>query len=139
MNWKLIIQLSLFGLAMGIATVFVIPSNVEPLFWLVIFVISAYFIATRCSNRYFLHGMLVSLANSVWITAAHFLLFDRYVANHPEEIAMMATMQLTVSPRLMMALMGPIFGVVSGVLLGVFAWLGSRVVEMRSKPSSPDQ
>jgi hypothetical protein len=30
MNWKLIIQLSMFGLAMGIATVFVIPSNIEP-------------------------------------------------------------------------------------------------------------
>lgn len=139
MNWKLIIQLSLFGLAMGIATVFVIPSNIEPLFWLVIFVISAYFIATRCSDRYFLHGFVVSLANSVWITAAHFLLFDRYVANHAEEIAMMANLPLPGSPKLMTLLMGPVFGVVSGVLLGVFAWLGSRVVEMRSKPSNPDQ
>jgi uncharacterized membrane protein len=33
MNWKLIFLLSLFGLAMAIATVFVIPSNIEPLFW----------------------------------------------------------------------------------------------------------
>jgi hypothetical protein len=41
MNWRLIAQLSLFGLAMGIATVFFIPSTIEPLFWLVIFGISA--------------------------------------------------------------------------------------------------
>jgi hypothetical protein len=34
MNWRLTFQLSLFGLAMGIGTVIIIPSNVEPLFWL---------------------------------------------------------------------------------------------------------
>ena len=49
MNWKLIIQLSLFGLATGVATVFVIPSTIEPLVWLVIFGICAYLIATRAS------------------------------------------------------------------------------------------
>ena len=36
MNWKLIFLLSLFGLAMGIATVYVIPSRLEPMFWLAI-------------------------------------------------------------------------------------------------------
>ena len=35
-DWKLIFRLSLFGLAMAIATVFAIPSNIEPAFWLVI-------------------------------------------------------------------------------------------------------
>ena len=45
MNWKLIFQLSLFGLAMGIATVYLIPGRFEPLVWLVIFAISAYAIA----------------------------------------------------------------------------------------------
>jgi hypothetical protein len=32
MDWKLILGLSLFGLAMAIATVFVIPSSIEPVF-----------------------------------------------------------------------------------------------------------
>jgi hypothetical protein len=44
MDWKLIFGLSLFGLAMAIATVFVIPSNVEPIFWLAIFLVCAYLI-----------------------------------------------------------------------------------------------
>ena len=106
MNWKLIVQLSLFGLAMGIATVFLIPSTIEPLFWVAIFGISAYLIATRCAGRYFLHGLCVSIANSVWITASHILLFERYIANHPQEAAMMTSMPLPDSPRMMMALMG---------------------------------
>jgi len=50
MNWKLILQLSLFGLAMAFATVFVVPSNIEPLLWLPIFVICAYLIAKRGST-----------------------------------------------------------------------------------------
>ena len=83
MNWKLIGMLSLFGLAMGIATIFVIPSNVEPLVWLVIFLICAYVIAKQSPGKHFLHGLLLGLANSVWITAAHILLFEQYIASHP--------------------------------------------------------
>ena len=61
---------------MGIATVFVIPSKFEPAFWLVIFLICAYLIAKRGPAKFFLHGLPLGLANSVWITAVHVLLFD---------------------------------------------------------------
>jgi hypothetical protein len=72
------------------------------------------------------------MANSVWITASQFLLFDRYIANHPDEAAMIATLNLSFSPRLIMTLMGPIFGVVSGVLLGLFAVVASKFVTPRA-------
>ncbi|MGA3051148.1 MAG: hypothetical protein ABSE00_04425, partial [Chitinispirillaceae bacterium] len=57
MNWKLILQLSLFGLAMAIATVFIILSKIEPFFWLAIFALCAYVIARQAPDRYFLHGV----------------------------------------------------------------------------------
>jgi uncharacterized membrane protein len=132
MNWKLILQLSVFGLAMGVATVFVIPSTVEPLFWLAIFVICASVIARRAPGRYFLHGLLVSLVNSVWITGAHVLLFDQYVARHQSEAAMMASMPLPTHPRLMMICTGPIIGLVSGLVLGLFAFIASRITRRAS-------
>jgi hypothetical protein len=132
MNWKLILQLSLFGLAMGIATVFVIPSKIEPLFWLAIFVICAFLIARHAPNKPFLHGLCVSLVNCVWVTGSHILLFDQYVANHAQEVAMMKSMPLPDSPRLMMALMGPVIGVVSGIVLGLFAFVAAKLV--RSHP-----
>ena len=128
MNWKLVLQLSLFGLAMGLGTVFAIPSNFEPIFWLVIFVICACVIAIRCAQRYFLHGLFVSLVNSVWITASHILLFDRYMAGHAPEASMMASMPLAGSPRVMMALMGPVVGLVSGCMLGLFPVVASKLV-----------
>src|SRR5438477_9097189 len=107
MNWKLIFQLSLFGLAMGIATVFVVPSSIEPIFWLAIFLVCAYIIASRAPGRPFVHGLMVGIVNSVWVTASHILFFDHYIVRHQQEMAMMTSMPLPDFPRTMMALMGP--------------------------------
>lgn len=136
MNWRVIFQLSLFGLAMGIATVFVIPSSVEPFFWLAIFVISAYVIATRAGGRPFAHGVLVGLANSVWVTATHVLLFQQYVARHQQELAMMSSMPLARHPRLLMLCMGPVIGLVSGVVLGLFAVVAAKFTGARGRSAA---
>jgi len=135
LNWKLIFQLSLFGLAMGVATVFLIPSKIEPAFWLVIFLLSAYLIAKNCPAMRFLHGLLLGLANSVWITGAHVLLFDTYIGRHAQEAAMMQSMPLPDSPRLMMALTGPAVGLISGVVLGIFALIAGKLIKAPSAPT----
>jgi hypothetical protein len=125
MNWKLIFQLSLFGLAMAITTVYLIPSSVEPYCWLLIFIACAVIIARNCTSRYFLHGFCVSLVNCVWVTGAHVILYNSYAATHAKEVEMMSAMP--VSPRLMMLLTGPIVGIVSGLVLGLFALIASRI------------
>jgi hypothetical protein len=129
MNWKLIFQLSLFGLAMAIGTVFWIPSNIEPAFWFVIFLICAYIIAKKSTDRYFQHGFLVSLANCVWITSFHIIFFSTYISNHPQEAEMMTKMPMPEHPRLMMLMMGPVVGIVSGLVLGLFAFMASKFVK----------
>jgi hypothetical protein len=135
MDWKLIFQLSLFGLAMGIATVFLIPPSIEPGCWLVIFLICAYVIAKRRSTGRFVHGLLLGLANSVWITAAHVSLFYRYIAGHPEESAMMQSMPLAATPKLMMAVTGPLVGLVSGIAIGLFALAVGKLIKRRLVPT----
>jgi hypothetical protein len=129
LDFKLILQLSLFGLAMGVATVFVIPSNLEPIFWLVIFVACAVLIARSRSDKHFLHGFLVSLANCVWITGAHVLLVESYLERHPQEAEMLKKMPMPDSPRLMMLMTGPMVGIVSGIVLGLFAFVASKLVK----------
>jgi hypothetical protein len=133
MNWKLIFQLSLFGLFMAFATVYWIPTNREPIFWLIIFIICAYIIARNCKDKFFLYGLFVSLVNSIWITTAHVLLFKTYIANHPKEAEMMSGMPLPTHPRIMMLLTGPVVGLVSGLVLGLFAFIASKI--LRSRPS----
>jgi hypothetical protein len=129
MDWKLILGLSLFGLAMAIGTVFVIPSNVEPVFWLAIFLVCAFLIARKRSDRLFLHGLLVGIVNSVWVTTAHIIFFSQYIANHPKEAAMMSSMPVPVSPRLMMACVGPIIGIISGAIIGLLAFVAGKLVK----------
>jgi hypothetical protein len=129
LDWKLILLLSMFGLAMGIATVFVIPSNIEPTLWLAIFVVCAYLIARKAPNKLFHYGFLVSLVNSVWITSAHIVLVDGYLPRHPNEAAMMAKMPMPDSPRLMMLMTGPVVGIISGVVLGLFSFVAGKLVK----------
>jgi len=129
MDWKLILALSGFGVAMGVATVFVIPSNAEPACWLAIFLFCAFAIARRSPGQHFLHGLAVSLVNSVWITASHVLLFEQYMAHHPQEAAMMRSMPVPESPKVMMVLFGPIFGCMFGLVLGVFSFVAGKLVK----------
>ncbi len=84
MNWKIIFQLSIFGLIMAFGTISLIPEKVEPAFWLIIFIFCAFVIAKACPGKYFLHGFLVSMVNCVWITAVHVAFRQTYVANHPQ-------------------------------------------------------
>jgi len=132
MNWKLIFQLSLFGLAMALATISLIPSAIEPIFWLLIFFACAFLIARKAPGKFFLHGFLVSLVNCIWITAAHVACSSTYLSNHPEMAEMNAKMPLSDHPQLMMMLMGPVFGAVSGLILGLFSFVAGKLVKKSS-------
>jgi hypothetical protein len=79
-----------------------------------------------CPTKHFLYGLFVSLANSVWITAVHLAFFDAYLSHHGREAEMSASMS---SPHLMMLLMGPVVGLASGLVLGLFAFVASRFVK----------
>jgi uncharacterized membrane protein len=129
MNWRLILMLSLFGLAMAILTISVIPQNVEPFCWLAIFIICAYFIAKNCTSMYFVNGLMVSIVNSVWITAAHVFFFHDYMAHHPDMAKMSMLHMMGTHPRIEMIITGPIIGVIAGLVLGLFAWIASKIVK----------
>lgn len=136
-DWKLIFLLSLFGLFMGIATVFFIPSRIEPFCWLLIFLICAYVIARSRPTGHFVHGLLVSLVNSVWITGAHALLFHQYIANHPAELEQMQAMPLGDHALRLMLILGPFIGLVSGLILGLFAFIAGKLVKSEPATVSP--
>lgn len=131
MNWKLIFQLSAFGLIMAFATVSLIPENAEPVFWVLIFAFGAFLIAKTCNSKYFLHGFLVSIVNSIWITVVHIFFRETYLAHHPQVAAMNQNIHgtLAVHPRLAMLIMGPFFGVAFGIINGIFAFIASKIVK----------
>ena len=134
MNWKIIFQLSIFGLIMAFATVSLIPEKIEWVFWLVIFIFCAYVIAKVCPDKYFLYGFLVSMVNCVWITAAHILWYKTYSANHFDSVSKITNMlpaSLATHRRSSMAVVGPFFGVMFGIILGLFAFVASKIVNRK--------
>src|SRR5260221_1199679 len=122
MNWKLIFALSLFGLAMGVASLFGL-GPLEFVLWLVIFIIYAWIIAARAPGKYFLHGFLVSVVNSVWITAIHAAFFATLARNNPQ---MVQGTPRGWNPRVLMIVMGPIVGALLGLVAGLFAFIASK-------------
>lgn len=129
MNKNLIFKLSFFGLAMAFATVSIIPSVIEPLCWLLIFIICAFIIAKQCNSHYFLNGFMLSLLNCVWVTSVHVLLFNTYMASHLDAAAMMSQMPMPTHPRIMMLITGAIIGIISGLVLGTFSFVASKLLK----------
>lgn len=129
MNWKLIFLLSLFGLAMAFATAFFIPSSIEPVIWLVIFIVCAYIIGKTCTSKYFLNGFMVSIFNCVWITGTHILFYRAYMMHHPDVAQIYDKMPLTGHPRLMMLISGPVIGILSGLILGLFSFIAGKIMK----------
>jgi hypothetical protein len=130
MNLKLIIQLSVFGLIMAFATVSLIPEKTEFIYWLVIFCFCAYVIAKAAPGKYFLHGFVLSLFNSLWITIAHLMLFTSYMAHHPGVAEM--TYKMGVHPRLFTAILGVPSGIIFGIIQGLFAFIASKMVKQKA-------
>jgi len=119
---------------MAVATLFGL-GLLEPLLWLVIFLIYAWAIATRAAGKYFLHGFLVSIVNSIWITMIHAVFFSTYVKNNPQML--MATSP-GMNPRVLMIVIGPILGAVFGLVAGLFALIASKFLSPKRRTTAPD-
>ncbi len=127
MNWKLIFSLSLIGLAMSFLTVFVVPMNDEWMCWLPIFLICSFIIAKKSNGKYFQHGFVLSLANCFWIVVVHILLYKNYIILNPHANDMNTLMPL--HPRRMMLITGPVIGIASGLIQGLFAFIWSKILK----------
>lgn len=129
MSWKIIILLSFFGLIMAFLSVFWIPTKTELIIWLVIFIFCGYIIAKYSPGRFFLHGFLICILNSIWITVIHFIFYDTYIINHPEILQINNSMPLKDSPRLLLLIIGPLIGTFSGIILGLIATVAGKFVK----------
>ena len=137
MNWKLICQLSLFGLIMAFGTISLIPEKTEFIYWLVIFVFCAFVIARQCASKQFWHGFWLSMVNSVWIIIAHGWFFSSYMAHHADMTTTNPMMNPFPShPRVVMLIFSPIFGAVFGLIQGLFAYIVSRFVKPINTPTA---
>ena len=136
MNWKLIFSLSILGLAMGIASVLgFVPHKLEWLFWLVIALFCAWWIAKKAIARLFLHGFLTGLIGGVISPIITAIFFSTYMANNPSYAEQAKQIPGGLNPRTFSLILAPVIGVVYGLVLGFFAWLGAKI--FKKAPVSP--
>jgi hypothetical protein len=133
MNWKLIFLLSLFGVAMGLASLFGFTRGIEPFLWLLIFILYAWWIAKHCRRRYFQHGFLVSVLNGIWISIIHASFYSLYIRNNPEMLEGLSRLPPGISPRVLMLIIGPVVGALFGVIAGLFAFVGAKIARREPK------
>lgn len=129
MNWKLILMLSLFGLLMGVASLFGWTRGIEPLLWFVIFILYAWWIAKNCTRLHFLHGFMASVVNGIWMGILQSVFYSTYINHNPEILERFKTLPPGVNPRILMLVIGLIAGIIFGLVAGVFALFGRRLVK----------
>ena len=132
MNWKLIFTLSSFGVAMGVVSLFGLTGRMEPLLWLAIFILYAYWIAAHAKSRHFLHGVLVSVVNGVWVSVIHAAFSSTYFANNPEMLEGFRKLPKSLSPQSMMLITGPLIGAATGVIAGLLAVIAAKILARKS-------
>lgn len=62
-----------------------------------------------------------ALKCGVWVTAAHYIWYDTYMANHPQMADMMKNSPIDL--RTMQLIVGPFIGAISGVVIGLITLL----------------
>ena len=132
LNWKLIFALSLFGIAMALADTFGHIGKIEPILWLIIFVIYGVIIVRNAPGNYFLHAFLVSVINGVWIGIIHASYHDTYMMNNPDMANMESKMPMFGSPQMTMIILGPIFGALFGLISGLITWIISKLMKKKT-------
>jgi len=133
MNWRLILQLSFFGVAMGLGIVFFLSSWVTTILWVIIIVLSGYAIAKRCVRLRFLSGLLVGLLDCLLDTTVKVTFFHAYVVRYAGEIELIHQFMPAMSVRRLMALTSPALGLIWGVAIGLVALL----IGVFLKPAPP--
>jgi hypothetical protein len=128
MNWKLILMLSLFGVLMGVASLFGWTRGIEPLLWFIIFILYAWWIPKNCPRLHFFHGFLASVLNGIWIGILQAAFYSTYTNHNPEILERFKSLPPGVNQRILMLVIGLISGILFGLVAGLFAFIGGKLL-----------
>jgi hypothetical protein len=144
MNWRLIGVICVVGVALGVVMLYV-----EFAFWtqlgigLALAAVFALILARFQPERHFLHGFVAGLIYGTVSSFLTGLMWETYLEYHPmvaeemEEAAATAGDWVIGFGRYMTMLGAPLNGAITGLILGVLAWLASKVIRP-PHPSEPE-
>jgi hypothetical protein len=126
-QWRLILFLSLFGVAMGAFSVMGFTGGAEPFLWPIIAIFCAIVIGTK-TNRTFANGLFTGLLVGGIAPLIQAVFFHTYISNNAAAAAQLKQLPPGLSPRLIFFIQVPLIGLISGMVLGLLSWIVGKVV-----------
>jgi len=129
MKWDFVFGFSLFGIAMGAASLFGLTQGIEWLLWLVIALICAFVFAQKLETGHFLAALMAGLFMSVLNGLIQAAFFDMYLSNNTMTAERFQQIPGGVDARIFVLIASVIIGAVYGSVMGLFALLARKFVK----------
>lgn len=126
MKWEFIGILSLGGALIGIASLWGMQESFEAILWLLLALFSPVFIARQTSNKVFLHGLASGIGMGLLHSLIQVLFFETYLKANPQTAKEFFNTQFPFSPRFLVAVIGPVVGILYGTVIGSFAVIAKK-------------
>ncbi len=124
MKWNIIVLLSLFGGAIGAASLFGWTHNIELFLWIGAALIAPVILARTTTHKLFLHGLYSGIAMGIVKSIFQILFWNTYISNNPQYVESFTT--ISMDARMFILVIGSIFGLVFGIILGGFSTAASK-------------
>ncbi len=125
LNSKLILNLSLYGVLVGIAGVMGFVRNVEWTLWFIGWAGASAIVAKKCRMNYFLNSFVTGFLIAFLSELIKVALFDTYTENNPRFLQNLTDNRYDVDPKMYIISLGLITAIFSGLVTG-FLTLGFR-------------
>jgi hypothetical protein len=126
LKWINIYFSSLFGMVMGIASLFGYTQNLELSLWIAIALISALLIARTTTHKIFLHGVLAGIGIGISNVMIQIAFFSLYAQNNSHTASELEHFTDMFSPQWFLFLSSPFVGGIYGSLIGALSVAASK-------------
>ena len=130
MKWGVVLELSVPGLAIGLAVVLGMGEAPMWILWALLRLATALGIARWVRRKHFAHGFWAGSLGATSAVLCGAAFFETYTGHHPEYLERAAQIP-NFDPRILLVLIALAVGVVHGVVQGVLAWIASKIVTSR--------
>src|SRR5437867_2373408 len=131
MKWGLVLELSIPGLAIGIAVVLGMRETPMWIYWGLLRLFTALWIARSTRRKHFAHGFLAGFLGAAAAVLSGAAFFATYTANHPEYLERAKSTAEHFDPRLLLVPIAIGVGLAHGIVQGALAWVASKIVTSR--------
>lgn len=126
MDWKLIVQCSVFGIIMASLSLRGFTQKLEPFLWLLLGIFTALVVSKNVTQQVFLHGFCIGLLWGLLNGVLQATFFDTYLQHNPQ--LQTSFQKTTIKAQYFVLMTSPIIGLMVGLVLGGLSLLAKKIL-----------